>query len=277
MGAGNMEWLLLFLIGLVAATFGSIVGLGGGIIIVPSLLFVNSLGILEKNIEPKNAVAISLMVIILTAISATLYNYKQNRVDVKAALYFFLASGPTALLGAFLNKYIKVNQFYILFGLLMVVITYFLSKKENVKTKKMKWDITQVYVDNKGERYIYGYDRIIGLIIPGIAGLIAGLFGIGGGSILVPVMIILFSFPAHVATATSIFFILLSASIGSIPHILLGHVIFKYVLIVGVGTITGGRLGAYISSKMSSKALIITLRIVILFIAIQMIYKGLIG
>lgn len=268
-------WTLLFLIGFIAATFGSIVGIGGGIIIVPSLLFVSSLGVLNRSIEPQNAVGISLLVIILTAISATLYNYKQNRVDIKSALTFFMASGPAAIIGSMINKYIKVNQFYILFGLLMVFITYFMARRNKLKPKKINWHVTREYIDNKGIRYKYGYNRYAGFFIPAFAGIISGLFGIGGGSILVPVMIVLFNFPPHVATATSLFFIMLSASLGSISHILLGHVIFQDVLIVGIGAFVGGRIGSYISSKMSSNALILTLRIVIILIAFQMIYKGL--
>jgi len=70
------------------------------------------------------------------------------------------------------------------------------------------------------------------------------------------------------------FIILMSASVGSIAHIIQGNIIFIYVLIIGTGAYIGGRLGAYISTKISSKTLIVLLRLIIVLIAGQMIYKG---
>lgn len=270
-----VEWILLILIGLIAGTFGSLVGLGGGIIIVPSLLLLNSLGLLEFPIEPRNAVGISLMVIIFTAISSTLYNYKQKRLDVKSGLFFFMSSGPAAILGSIVSEYLKLNQFYILFGILMFIITYLLSIKNKMKPRNVRWHIKKEYIDSEGILYEYGYNKYTGYSITFIAGFLAGLFGIGGGVILVPMMVLLFRFPAHIATATSMFIILLSASVGSISHIILGNIIFTYVLILGIGAYVGGRLGAFIATKITGKSLILILRFVIIIVAIQMIYKGL--
>ena len=271
-----MDWIILIAIGLIAGTFGSVVGLGGGVIMVPALLFVNSFGLFKYSVEHQNAVAISLMAMIFIAISSTLYNYKQKKVDVKSGLFFFLASGPAAILGSFINKYIELKQFYILFGIVMLIITYLLSRQKKMKPKHIKWDVMREYVDNKGIHYEYGYNRLVSFIITGIAGMLSGLFGIGGGTILVPMMVILFHFPPHVATATSMFIIILSASTGSISHIFLGNVIFTYVLFIGAGAYIGGRLGAYINTRMSSQALINFLRIMIVVVALQMIYKGLV-
>lgn len=272
-----MEWSILVLIGLVAGTFGSLVGLGGGVIIVPSLLYISSLGLLGQPVEPSNAVGISLMVIVFNALSATIYNYKEKRVDIKSGLFFFLASGPASIIGSMLNKYVSVKQFYILFGIVMIIMTYLLVQQQKTKPIKIKWDVTKEYVDKDGTKHVYGYNRVVGFIITFFVGLLGGLFGIGGGAILVPLMIILFQFPIHVATATSMFIILLSASVGSIPHIIEGNTIFSYVLVIGIGAFIGGRLGSYISSKMSSKALIQTLRVVIILVALRMIYNGIVA
>lgn len=271
-----MEWIILFLIGLIASTFGSIVGLGGGVIIVPTLLMAESAGILSYPLEPQNAVGISLMVIVFNAISSTLYNYKQKIVDLKSGLFFFIASGPATMLGAFLSEYMKIKQFYILFGLVMLITTYLLSKQKKMKPVKISWDVTKEYTDKEGNIHTYGYNRLASFLITGIAGLIGGLFGIGGGAILVPMMVLLFYFPIHVATATSSFIILLSSSLGSISHLVLGNVILYYVVFLGIGAYIGGRLGAYIATRLSSRALITALRVVIILVAVQMIYKGIV-
>ena len=271
-----MEWIILVSIGLVAGTVGSIVGLGGGIIIVPSLLFVNSIGLLGQPIEHQNAVGISLMVIIFISLSSTISNYKQKRVDFKSGLFFFTASGPAAIIGSMLNKYLNTNQFNIIFGIIMILTTILLAKQKTMKPINIKWDVTKEYIDKNGKIHVYGYNKLIGFTITFFAGLLAGLLGIGGGTILVPMMVILFQFPIHVATATSMFIILLSSSVGSISHIVMGNTIFLYVIVIGIGAFIGGSLGSIISSKMSSNALILALRIVIIFIAIRMIYNGLI-
>lgn len=277
LGAFRMEWPILVLIGLIAGTFGSIVGLGGGVIIVPSLLYVSSIGLLDQIIEPSNAAGISLMVIIFNALSATIYNYKEKRVDMKSGLFFFLASGPGTILGSILNKYVSINQFYILFGLIMILMTFLLTQQNKTKPIKIKWDVIKEYIDKDGTKHTYGYNRIVGFILAFCVGILGGLFGIGGGAILVPMMIILFQFPVHVATATSMFIILLSSSVGSIPYIIQGDTIFTYVLVIGFGAFIGGRFGSYISTKMSSKVLTQTLRIVIILVALRMIYNGIVA
>jgi len=269
-----MEYIILFMIGIVAGTFGSLVGLGGGVIIVPALLFVDSLGVLSTPIDPQHAVGVSLMVIIFTAISSTLYNYKQKKVDFKSGIFFFSASGPAAILGSMISQYLDVKQFYVLFGFVMIFTTYLLSKQNGRHPKKKNWNVKREYIGQDGIRYEYGYNALISYLITGFAGLLAGLFGIGGGAILVPMMVILFYFPVHVATATSMFIILLSASVGSLSHLMLGNILFTYVLLIAPGAYLGGNLGAYISSKMSSKALLTALKLVIILVALQMIYKG---
>jgi len=269
-----LEGVVLFLIGLISGTFGSVVGLGGGVIIVPSLLFFQSLGLFSHPLSPQNAVGISLMVMIFTAFAATLFNYKQKRVDVKSGLFFFLASGSAATIGAMINKYIQLKQFYILFGIVMLFITYMLTRQNKMKPKNVKWSVIREYIDGEGNKYEYGYNKLVAFSITGFAGLLAGLFGIGGGAILVPMMVILFRFPPHVATATSMFIILMSASIGSVSHIILGNIIFLYVLFIGPGAFIGGRLGSLIASKLSSKTLVTLLQVIIILVAIQMIYKG---
>ncbi|WP_339061165.1 sulfite exporter TauE/SafE family protein [Tepidibacillus marianensis] len=269
-----MEYVLLLLIGIIAGTFGGLVGLGGGVIVVPSLLFISSMGWISQTLAPNNAVGISLMVIIFTGISATIYNSRQKRVDFKSGLFFFVAGGPMAMIGGMVNKYVHMKLFYLLFGLVMLLITYLLARKEKMKPKKVSWQVKREYTDPQGNKYEYGYNRWIAFAITGFAGFIAGLFGIGGGAILVPMMVILFHFPPHVATATSLFIILLSASSGSISHIIIGNIIYHYAIVIGIGAYLGGNLGSYLSSKMSSKGLIIALRLVIVFVAIQLIYKG---
>ena len=83
-----MEYILLLILGLLAGTIGSLVGLGGGIIIVPALLFLGFQPHLLDEVTPQMAAGTSLLVIIFTGLSSTIAYYKQKKVDYKSRTYF---------------------------------------------------------------------------------------------------------------------------------------------------------------------------------------------
>lgn len=268
-----MEYVLLILTGIVAGSMGSLIGLGGGIVTVPVLLFFNEAGWFPQPLEHQQIVALSLMAIIFTSTAATLTNYKHKRIDIKSGLIFFAGAGPAVILGAFIGGYVSSGIFYVLFGALMLFTTYVLAVRDRIKPLDVKSNISCTFT-LQGVEHKYSFNSYIGMGISAFAGFIAGLFGIGGGSIYVPMMIVFFKFPAHVATATSMFIILLTSVIGSISHIFLGNVIWAYVLVIGIGAYLGGAIGPTLAAHLSSKTLVSILRIVIVLVAIQLIYKG---
>ncbi|GGE07564.1 UPF0721 transmembrane protein YunE [Marinithermofilum abyssi] len=269
------EWLLLLLVGLVAGTVGSLVGLGGGIITVPALLMMASLYPEFSHITPQVAVGTSLALVVLTALSSTLSYGKQKRVDFHSGWVFFLASGPGAMFGAYLTRYFDMGVFYVGFGVLMIVISALLTFRERMKGHSVKWSVKREFTDREGNVYEYGYHRPIALIVSFVVGTISGLFGIGGGALLVPMMVLMFQFPAHVATATSMFVIFLSSVAGFFTHWFQGNIDWQAVLFIAPGAWFGGHLGALISSRLSSNALLIALRLAIITVAVRMIIEGL--
>lgn len=88
-----MEWIILFTVGVIGGTIGSLMGLGGGIIVVPALLYLGVLGVIG-DITPQVAVGTSLLAIIATGLSSTMSYFKKKLVDVKSGLLFFIGSGP---------------------------------------------------------------------------------------------------------------------------------------------------------------------------------------
>jgi uncharacterized membrane protein YfcA len=105
-----------------------------------------------------------------------------------------------------------------------------------------------------------------------LIGLFSGLFGIGGGSLMIPVMVILFQYPPHMAMATSMFVILMSSLLGSGTHIVQGDVAWGILVPLALGALVGGWLGALLSSKLSGKMLIWILRVSFLLIAVDFIW-----
>lgn len=269
-----MEWILLLIIGLIAGTIGSLIGLGGGIIIVPSLLLMAGFDPRFQMITPQIAVGTSLFLIIFTSLASTLTYAKQKRVDFESGLLFFVGSGPGAIFGAYITRFFHSGYFLIAFGLFMIFISILMYVQKRVTIPAMRLDVKRTFQDASGEVFHYGYHRITALIVSFFVGVLSGMFGIGGGTLMVPMMVLLFRFPPHVATATSMFVIFLSAITGSAMHIWQGNVFWFAALFLAPGAWLGGQLGAYISARLSSRALLLLFRLALVLIAIQMIMDG---
>lgn len=268
-----MEWLLLVLLGMVAAVFGSIVGLGGGIIIVPALLLVSP-SLIGHEMDHATAVGISLTVLIVTALASTVSYAKRGIVDFRSGLLLFAASGPAAVAGAALTGKLNASSFGLLFGFFMLFMALLLIVRDRMKPFAKEWPVKRTLTDSSGQVHAYSYGLLPLLGIGLGVGLISGLFGIGGGSLFVPVMVLLFRFPPHVATATSMFVIFLSSIVGSGMHAVLGEINWLLVLALAPGAWIGGVLGAAIAVRLSGKRLLWLLRATLLLLAAKMIYDG---
>ncbi|THF78724.1 sulfite exporter TauE/SafE family protein [Cohnella fermenti] len=270
-----MAWLALLLIGAAAAIFGSLVGFGGGIIIVPCLLLLGP-SLFGADISSQVAVGTSLAVLIFTALSSTWTYKKQGKVDVRTGWLFFATSGIASMAGAQATNHIPEAPFQLAFGLFMLVMFGLMLAKERLKPIDREWSIRRTFTDGAGHTYEYGYSLPVALIVGAGVGLASGLFGIGGGSLFVPIMVLLFRFPPHVATATSMFVILLSSVLGSGVHLWNGNIDGWLFLALLPGALIGGRVGAAIASRMTGKQLMLLLRATLLVMAIYLIVEGIV-
>lgn len=266
-------WPVLLLIGIVSAVFGSIVGLGGGVITVPVLVLIGP-GLLGEPITSQTAVGTSLAVLIFTALSATWTYRKQGKVDFRSGWLFFATSGVSAMAGAQLTNAIDQGPFQLAFGLFMFLMFGLMVAREKMKPLAVDWKIKRTFTDGAGHTYDYGYNIGLALVIGCGVGLVSGLFGIGGGSLFVPLMVLLFRFPPHVATATSMFVILLSSVLGSAVHVGHGNVDWLLFAALAPGALIGGRVGAVIASRLSGRQLLWLLRATLLAMAVYLIVKG---
>lgn len=269
-----MLWILLVLIGLLGGIIGSLVGLGGGIIVVPALLMIATYTNFMPLLTPQIAVGTSIIILIVTGLSSTLAYIKQKKVDYRAGVIFFIGSGPGAYVGALLNKNIHSNLFYIFFGIFIILISILLSIKKYFKPNKKELGITRFYTDENGEDYVYYIQPIIAVVIAFTVGILSGLFGIGGGSLMVPAMLILFRFPSPVAIATSMFMVFLSSIVGSFAHIKLGNVEWLWALALTPGAWFGGQIGAYLNKRLKDSTVILILRILLVVVGLKLIFQG---
>ncbi|MBO1510879.1 sulfite exporter TauE/SafE family protein [Metabacillus bambusae] len=274
-----MEWITLVVVGVIAGTIGSLVGLGGGIIVVPLLLTLGSYLPTFESVSPQVAVGTSLLVVIFTGLSSTLTYMKYKKVDYKSGLIFFIGSGPGGIVGAYANKFFNTTSFSIWFGLFMILVSIILMVKDKLPQRKQQPGIKVIrsYISENGTEISYSFHPGLGVLIAFVVGFISGLFGIGGGALMVPAMILLFMFPPHIAVATSMFIIFLSASTSSITHIALGNINWLYAAVLIPGAWFGGRFGAVLNTKLKGKTIVNLLRIVLIIAGLKLIFEGFTG
>ncbi|MFH0065960.1 sulfite exporter TauE/SafE family protein [Peribacillus sp. NPDC056705] len=275
-----MVWLVLVGIGLLAGAIGALVGLGGGIIIVPSLLYLGTSTNIIDELTPQVAVGISTVIMIFTGLSSTLSYLKHKVVDYKAGLIFFIGSAPGGIIGANVNKNLNADAFSLYFGIFMVFMAIVLLVKNSLKPmlfKPGKGKIVKTYKTENGHSFSYGYHPLLAILISFVVGFCSGLFGIGGGALMVPVMMLLFFFPPHMAVATSMFMVFLSSITNSITHISLGNVNWPYAFALIPGAWFGAKLGAFINTRLKSGSLENMLKIVLIIIGLRLIYQGITG
>lgn len=275
-----MVWLVLVGIGLLAGAIGALVGLGGGIIIVPSLLYLGTSTNIIDELTPQVAVGISTVIMIFTGLSSTLSYLKHKVVDYKAGLIFFIGSAPGGIIGAYVNKNLNAEAFSLYFGIFMVFMAIVLLVKNRLKPmlfKPGKGKIVKTYKTENGHSFSYGYHPLLAVLISFVVGCCSGLFGIGGGALMVPVMMLLFFFPPHMAVATSMFMVFLSSITNSITHISLGNVHWPYAFALIPGAWFGAKFGAFINTRLKSASLENMLKIVLIIIGLRLIYQGITG
>ncbi len=265
------ELMLLVLLGTGIGAFGTIIGAGGGFLLVPILL-------IFYGMDSKVAAGTSLFFVFLTALSGTFAYIRQKRVDLKIGSIFTIMTIPGSIIGAYITTYILVgNIFKMLFSFLLVLSSLYLiirPVKENVNSINTTYrGYYRKVVDSNGKVYEYKVPLTRGVIISFGVGFISSMFGIGGGIIHVPAMIFLLNFPVHIATATSYFVLLFSSLTGSVTHFFLGNVEYIYSIPLGFGALIGAQVGARISSIVRGTLIERLLGLALIIVAIRLLLQ----
>ncbi|WP_281976021.1 sulfite exporter TauE/SafE family protein [Halobacillus litoralis] len=265
---------VMFVIGLITALVGSIAGLGGGVILVPVLLFLGDHFQSFEWVNPQAIVGISLVVMIFTGMSSAISYMKHQRVDKKIGLIFLYGSIPGGIFGSWLNQFFKADVFSLFFGIIMILVSllFFIPRRQKGNSLFKTGIEREKMVD--GKTFTYRMPFLIGLVLSFAVGMLSGLLGIGGGSLMVPAMILLLNIPPHIATATSMFIIFFTSISSSATHIALGHVEWAYTLWFIPGAYLGGTLGAAANRRLNGQAVEWFLRVLLIVIGIRLIWQG---
>src|SRR5699024_7722187 len=134
-----------------------------------------------------------------TGLSSTIAYYKQKKVDIKTGLIFLAGAIPGGIIGPWINTKLNADHFSLYFGFLMIFI-FLLMLVDREKLKKDKplqiTDNTRVFVV-EGETHQYNVPYIPAFLLSFTVGVLSGLFGIGGGTIMVPAMLLFFGMPVQ--------------------------------------------------------------------------------
>ncbi len=273
---GYWEYPAFIVFGLMVGTYGTLVGLGGGFVIVPVLLLVLKMG-------HEQAAGTSLAVVFLNAVSASFSYIRQKRVDFKSGIKFAIATVPGAIAGPLVSTHISSALFNLIFGILLVVASAFLmwrpevrqSPDSDVRIALGRGRVTRRLVDTNGNIFAYTFNERVGVVISFFAGFLSSILGIGGGVVHVPAMIHLFSFPAHIATATSQFILVITSGVGAASHLSLGDVRLDWAIAMGIGVIIGAQYGAALSKRLQGSLIIRLLSLALVVTGLRLALSGL--
>ena len=246
-----IDQLWLILLGLAAGILGSMLGLGGGIVMVPVLTFLG--------VSPATAASNSLFAALSNAVASTISYSKQKRIVISLGLKLGLLSIPGTILGAIISTDVTPSIFKILFGLILIASAayIFLRKKLESKEKSLSY---QMMVFVIGASFF--------------AGIISAFFGIGGGIIFVPLMVVGMGMMMKNAAPTSQLILLFSSLSGVIVHSVLGHPDFTQAGLLAIGSFIGGLVGARLSIDIKERYLQILISIVILIAAGKLFFDS---
>jgi uncharacterized membrane protein YfcA len=260
---------ILLLIGLLAGISGSLVGLGGGFIVVPAL------ALLFPEMLPSQLAGTSMAMLLFNSISSTVVYAKQKRIDYEAALRFAGASIPGSVIGAVLVRNIEGQAFFVSFGMFLAFVSLLLLfRPKRPILLPLRPTVFRNFEDASGMRFEFAYHLPTGLAIGFVTGFLSSLFGVGGGSLMVPTMTLLLMFPPHIAVATSMFQISLSAVVSTVTHAYQMNIDWMKVLYLAPGAFLGGQLGARLAKRVPAGALVKVLAVLLIVVSVRLMLKS---
>lgn len=269
--------ILIFCISIFAGLFGSMLGLGGGIILVPVLTLIFKLPM-------QTAIAASTVSIIATSTGAAVAFLRERLTNTRVAILLEMGTSAGALSGALIAGYLNQRVLHILFGFLLVYSSYNMFKTrqhelpQDVQPDRLSrsLQLRGSYLDRQmGQRVNYEVTGTIpGLILMYFSGIAAGLLGIGGGLFKVPAMDQVMKIPFKASTATSNFMIGVTAASGAVVYFARGDVKPLIAGPVVLGVLFGAIMGARLMVRLKASTIRKLFIPVIIYTALVMLYRG---
>lgn len=266
------------MLGLAIGTVGTVIGAGGGFILLPALAILSPL-------EPTATLtATSLAVVAANASSGAIAYGRQRRIDLRSGILFAIATLPGSVAGVLLARSIPRGPFDIAFAIVLLalalVVTRVRTDQGPPAPEGRAWGaVPRALVDSEGTEYRYHVRLPLGMAISFVIGFASSLLGIGGGFIHVPALIAVLGFPVHIATATSHFVLAVTATVGTVTHILAGDLAGTWprAVAIGIGAVIGAQVGARLSRRVHGVLIVRILALALVVVALRLAVQGLLG
>ncbi len=279
-----MTLLILLLVGALVGWLGALVGIGGGVILVPTLVML-------FHVPIHVAIATSLASVIATSTAAGSAYVSTGLTNMRLGMTLEVATGLGGLTGGLLAAHASKSFLSGLFGLMLLVTAFLLwrspeqtteaaSPSRGHRQKQEGWEdaksLTGGYYDEYLQKTIsYRARRLaVGSGVALSAGIVSGLLGVGGGFIKVPAMTLGMSVPLRVAAATSNFMIGVTALSSFVVYWARGYVDPGLCAPLVLGVAVGSVAGTVSSAKFSPKVLRLVLAIVLALVSVQMLLRA---
>jgi len=266
----------IFAIAIIAGFLGSLLGLGGGIIVVPALT-------LLFGIDIRLAIGASIISVIATSSGAAAAYVKEHLANLRVAMFLEIGTTLGAISGAYIAGIVHTRFLFILFGLLLAYSALAMLKKRHeahgavyVSPIADRLGLHSSYYDEGlGQQIDYRVSRpITGLGLMYLAGAASGLLGIGSGALKVPAMDLAMRLPMKVSTATSNFMIGVTAAASAGLYFVRGQIDPVVAAPVAAGVLLGATVGSRFLGRIESRVIRVIFIIVLAVVSVEMFVKG---
>lgn len=262
----------LSLLGIGAGTYATIIGAGGGFIVTPVLL------LLFPDKTPAVITAVALAVAGLNSTSGSINYARYKRIDYTTGFIVAASIFPGAIIGAWITRFAERGAFDIGFGVALIALSLYIIFRPSLRQEgDLRGNIVRHFVDGQGTEYSYAFSLIPTALVSFAAGIAAGVMGVGGGIILVPIFVKVLGFPARIATSTILFAVIFMTIASTATHMVQGDFNieeWQLVLAIGAGIVIGAQIGSRVSQKLKNQRILQLLALALMLGGIRLILQG---
>ncbi len=268
-----MTFLLILVIGLSVGFLGSMLGIGGGVLLIPLLT-------VFLGIPIKTAIGASIVSVIATSTAAGAVYVGRGLTHTRLSMVMEIATTLGALAGGITAVLISGRILEGLFGLVLLYVVYSMNRLPKEEGHATHTGILDTeYTDPlTNQKITYGVRNLpAGLGASFLAGNISGLLGIGGGAIKVPIMALVMGMPLKAAIATSNFMIGVTASTSAVIYYGRGYIDPQIAIPTALGILVGAQMGSRLGGRLQTAVLKRLFIVILLIFAVQMLWKATFG
>jgi uncharacterized membrane protein YfcA len=277
-----IEPLLLLTLGTLVGLIGTLIGVGGGFILIPILAFA------YPHVPPSGVVAISFFVVMANALSGTIAYARATpvRIAYNHAWIYALATVPGSVLGSIVKGRLDRPTFMLILGCVMILggtLLLVVGGRAGLARRDAARKARQAALgadasapSASGAPPLRAGPVSVGVLISLVVGFVASLVGIGGGIIHVPALVFVLDFPVHAATATSHFVLAVTAIAGNAHNIGAGELQGHWLIAgsLAIGAMAGAQIGAVLSKRTPPSWIIRGLGVAVLLVAARVLYES---